>query len=164
MVGNVYAFDYVAPTPATMTKAAADMVTAYNDAAGRTPAVGAKLNLGAGTIGGVTLTPGLYTWTSGLNITTDITLSGSATDTWIFQVAGILNLANSAQIILSGGALPQNIVWQVAGSGVNLGTSSHFEGTILAKAAISFTSGASINGRALAQTAVTMIATTLVKP
>jgi len=164
VVGNVYAFDYVAPTPTNMTQAAADMVTAYNYAAGLPPAVGPKLNLGAGTISGVTLGPGVYTWTSNLDITTDITISGSATDTWVFQVAGILNLANSANIILSGGALAKNIVWQVAGSGVNLGTSSHFEGTILAKAAISFTNLASINGRALAQTAVTMIATTVVKP
>jgi len=164
VVGKVYASNYTAPTPNNMIAAIGAMETAYTDAATRTPAVGANLNLGAGTITGDTLAPGLYTWTSDLNITGNITIAGSASDRWIFQITGFLTLANNAQMILSGGALPKNIVWQVAGTGATLGTSSHFEGNILALAAITFNDGATMNGRALAQTAVTMIGTTLTKP
>jgi hypothetical protein len=164
VTGNVYASDYSVPTPANLITAVGDMETAYTDAATRTPAVGANLNMGAGTINGVTLTPGLYTWGTDLNITGNITISGSSIDRWIFQISGFLSLANGAQIILSGGALPQNIVWQVAGTGATLGTTSHFEGIILALAAITANTGATMNGRALAQTAVTLNATTLVEP
>jgi Ice-binding-like len=162
--GKVYASDYTDPTPFRMTTAVADMETAYTDAAGRPAAVGANLNMGAGTITGVTLAPGLYTWGTDLNITTDITLSGSANDTWIFQIAGFLALADNAHIVLSGGAQARNITWEIAGTGASFGTSSHFEGTILALKGITYTSGATMNGRALAQTAVTLIGNTLVSP
>ena len=164
ITGKVYASNYAVPTPSKMTTAIADFGTAYTDAATRPAAVGSKLNMGAGTISGVTLTPGLYTWGTNLNITTDITISGGANDTWIFQVAGALNLSNSAKIILSGGAKAKNIVWQIAGSGVSLGTGSHFEGIVLSNTAITFTNGASMNGRAFAKTAVSMDTTTLTKP
>jgi hypothetical protein len=164
ITGKVYAANYTAPTPSNMTTAIADFATAYTDAATRPPAVGAKLNMGAGTITGVTLTPGLYTWGTNLNITTDITISGGASDRWLFQVAGALNLSPSAKIILSGGALAKNIVWQVAGSGVNLGTASQFKGIILSNTAITFTTGVAMTGRAFAKTAVSLDATTLVKP
>jgi len=164
ITGKVYAANYAVPTPSKMTTAIADFSTAYTDAATRTPAVGSKLNMGAGTISGVTLTPGLYTWGTNLNITTDITISGGANDTWLFQVAGALSLSNNANIILSGGAKAKNIVWVVKGSGVSLGTSSHFEGIILSNTAITFTNGASMNGRAFGKTAVSMDTTTVVKP
>jgi len=164
VTGKIYGPNCQPPTPASLTTAIGDMGTAYTDAAGRTPAVGANLNMGAGTISGVTLAPGIYTWGTDLNITTDITLSGGANDTWILQIAGFLSLANAASIHLSGGALAKNVVWQVAGTGVTLGTTSHFEGTILALKAITFNTGATMNGRALAQTAVSLSAATLAKP
>jgi hypothetical protein len=137
------------------------MVTAYNDAAGRTFPDFSELS--AGNIGGKTLVPGLYKWTNSVTMPSDVTISGSAADVWIFQIAGNLTMSSAVHITLSGGALAKNIFWQVAGQ-VTLGTTSHFEGVILSMTGISLQTGASMNGRALAQTAVTLDANTVTKP
>ena len=138
-----------------------DMEHAYDNAAGR---VGPDFTeLGAGEIGGLTLTPGLYKWATGLLITTDVTLSGGPNDVWIFQVAGTLNQGNATRVTLAGGALPKNIFWAVAGA-VTLGTTAHFEGVILAKSMIAVNTGASVNGRLLAQTAVTLQMNAVTQP
>jgi len=153
VTGKVFAADMADPTPINLTTAVENMITAYNDAAGRpSPDF---LELWTGNIGGGTLTPGLYKWTNTVTIPADITISGSATDVWIFQVAGDLSMSSAVKVILSGGAQASNIFWQVAGQ-VTFGTSSHFEGIILSKTGITFQTGASINGRALAQTAVVL--------
>jgi hypothetical protein len=159
--GGAFAADNDPTTPADLTSAVADMGAAYDDAAGRpTPAF---LNLEDGSIGGLTLAPGLYKWTSTVTIPTDVTLSGGALDVWIFQIAGDLQLSAARQISLEGGARPENIIWQVAGE-VNLGTTSHAEGIVLSKTAIHMSTGASINGRLLAQTAVTLQSNTVTEP
>jgi Ice-binding-like len=166
VTGNIYSVDAAGPacktTSATMlTAAVGNMQTAYTDAAGRiNPDF---LNLGAGTIGGTTLTPGLYKWTSSVNIPTDITIAGSPTDVWIFQVAGTLNISSAVRVTLSGGAQAKNIYWQVAGA-VTFGTTSHFEGTILGQTGINLKTGATINGRLLAQTAATLQMSTVTQP
>lgn len=155
VVGKVYAADYSVPTPAELTTTVSDMETAYTDAAGRT--LPDFTELGAGNIGGLTLAPGLYKWGTGVTIPIDVTLSGGPNDIWIFQIAGNLTMAGAKSVLLSGGAQAGNIFWQVAGGvGVDLGSTSHFEGTILAQAGINLQNGASINGRLLAQTAVTL--------
>jgi hypothetical protein len=128
------------------------MQTAYTDAAGRAPDV---TELGAGDIGGKTLAPGVYKWSSGLLITTDATLSGSANDVWIFEIAQTLDISPGKQVILSGGAEAKNIFWQVAGQ-VTLETTSVFNGNILGQTLIALQTGATLNGKALAQTAVTL--------
>jgi hypothetical protein len=97
-----------------------------------------------------------------VTIPTDVTLSGGSNDVWVFQIAGDLSIAGATSVILSGGAQAQNIFWQVAGGvGVDLGTTSQFEGTIMAAAGINMENGASINGRLLAQTAVTLDANSI---
>lgn len=160
-VGKIYAASYAAPTPAMLSTAVADMQTAALDAAGRT---GPNfLNLGSGNIGGLTLTPGLYKWTTGVTIPGNVIISGSATDTWIFQVSGTLTMANSKSITLSGGALAKNVVWVVSGA-VTVGTNSHFEGIILGSTGITFQTSSSVNGRLLAQTAVALQKTSVVSP
>jgi hypothetical protein len=163
VIGKIYAADYSThgcTTPAVLTTAVSDMQTAYTDAAGRPHGFGPNLNLGGGTVATQTLAPGVYTWGSDVTITGDITLTGTATDVWIFQISGTLNLADGVKINLSGGALPQNIFWQVADV-VTLKPGSHFEGNILAQTNIAMQTGATLNGRALAQTAVTLDANTL---
>jgi hypothetical protein len=160
VTGKVYAADYAAPTPSNLTTAVGDMQTAFTDAAGRAPNVA---GLGAGNIGGMTLTPGVYAWGTGLTIPTNVTLSGSATGVWIFQIAQNLTVSSATSITLAGGAVPQNIFWQVSGS-ANLGTTAHFEGVILCQTAITLSTGASINGRLLAQTAVNIESSTVVEP
>jgi len=144
-----------------LTTAISNMQTAYTNAAGRVNPD--FLNLGAGNIGGKTLTPGLYKWTSNLVIPTDITISGKATDVFIFQVAGTLKMSSAVKIILKGGVLAKNIFWQTSGA-TTLGTTTHFEGNILSQTGINLQTGASINGRLLAQTSVTLQMNTVVIP
>jgi hypothetical protein len=137
------------------------MQTAYTDAATRpNPDF---LDLGAGDIGGLTLAPGLYKWGTGVIIPTDLTISGDANSVWIFQISGNLKLENGVAVRLSGGALAKNIFWQIAGKAV-LGTTTQFEGIILCKTLISMNTGASINGRLLAQTAVTLQKNAVTRP
>ena len=161
VVGHVLAADFAPPTPTNLTTAVSDMQTAYTDAAGRpTPD---HLELGTGAIGGMTLTPGLYKWTNTVTIPSDVTLNGGATAVWIFQISGDLSQSNATHVFLTGGALAKNVFWQVAGT-VIVGTTAHFEGIILSQTAISLKTGASMNGRALAQTAVALDAATITQP
>jgi hypothetical protein len=157
--GAIYSVDAAGPlrcriTDASrLTTAISNMETAYTDAAGRSNPD--FLNLGAGDLGGQTLTAGLYKWTSAVIIPTDVRIYGTSTDVFIFQVAGTLDMSSSVNIVLTGGAKAENVFWVVAGA-VTCGTSSHFEGNILGMTGINLQTGASINGRMLAQTAVTL--------
>jgi hypothetical protein len=156
--GKIYAADYTAPTPTTMTAAISDMQTAYTDAAGRTNPT--ETEMGAGSIGGTTLVPGLYKWGTDVTIPTDMTLSGGANDVWIFQIAGNLIMSSATHIILSGGAQAANVFWQVAGQ-TTIGTTAVFNGNILDQTTIVLNTGATLNGRALAQAAVTLDSNTV---
>ncbi len=156
--GRIYTVDAAGPAcrlvaPVLLTTAIGDMQTAYSDAAGR------KLpdftELGAGNISGLTLTPGLYKWGTGVQINTDVTLSGGKNDVWIFQIAQGLTVGNNVTVTLAGGAQAKNIFWQVAG-GTTLGTTADFKGVILCKTLIAMNTHATLIGRALAQTAVTL--------
>ena len=158
VTGEVFAADYDPPTPSNLTTSVLNMQTAYTDAAGRAPNV---TELGAGDIGGMTLAPAVYKWGSNLLIPTNVTLSGSATDIWIFQIAGNLTQSSGVSINLAGGALAKNIFWQVAGA-ASLGTTAHFEGTLLSQTSIVLMTGATANGKLLAQTAVTLDANAVV--
>jgi len=161
VTGQVFAADMADPTPMNLTTAVENMITAYNDAAGRSEID--FLELGTGNIGGKTLSPGVYKWTNTVSIPTDVTLSGSSTDVWIFQIAENLTMSSATRINLTGGANPNNIFWQVAGE-VTIGTTSHFEGIILSKTGITFQTSASITGRALAQTAVILDGNAVTQP
>ena len=160
VTGKLYAADMAAPTPNNLTTSVNNMITAYGDAAGRTQPD--FMELGTGNIGGKTLIPGLYKWTSNVTIPSSIVISGGADDVWIFQIAGNLDLSSAVNITLTGGAQAKNIFWQVAGA-VTLGTTSHFEGVILSMTGITLQTGATFNGQALAQTAVVLDGNTLVK-
>jgi ice-binding like protein len=130
VLGGVFAADSDPTTPADLTAAVADMLAAYDDAANR-PTPG-YLNLADGAIGGRTLAPGLYRWTTSVTIPEDVVLSGGAEDRWIFQITGDLTVAAAARVNATGGALPENVVWQVAGE-VDMGTTSHAEGTRISR-------------------------------
>lgn len=160
VTGQVFASDYAPPTPNNLTTAVGDMQLAFTDAAGRAPDV---TELGAGNIGGMTLTRGVYQWGTGLLIPTDVTLKGSATDVWIFQVAQNLTMASATHVVLTGGAVAKNVFWEVAGS-VDIGTTAHVEGVVLCQTAIALRTGASINGRLLSQTAVSVDGSAVVQP
>ncbi len=151
--GKIYAANYAVPTPSNLTTAVSAMQAAYTDAAGRpTPDY---LNLKGGHIGGLTLEPGLYTWGSAVLIPDDVTLSGCPDDVWIFQIADDLDVSAAKNVILSGGAQAKNVFWQVAGQ-ATIHANAHFEGIILSKTGITLQTGASMNGRALAQTMIAL--------
>src|SRR5665648_675634 len=169
MTGKVYAADYYPPTPANMTTAISAMEAAYTDAAGRTNPTATEL--GDGNIGGMTLAPGLYKWSTDVIIPTDVTLSGDANDVWIFQIARDLSIASKGdvasgiKVLLTGGAQASNVFWQVGGpTGATLGTYSTFNGTILSAKQIIIETGAVLNGRAWAQSEVTLDSNTIVHP
>jgi hypothetical protein len=161
ITGKVFAANYAVPTPSNLTTAVSNMQAAYTDAAGRpTPDF---LELGTGNIGGRTLAPGLYKWTTTIAIPGDVTIAGGANDTWIFQTTGDVTMAAAQHVILSGGAQAKNIVWQVAGN-VTVGANAHFEGVILCKTDVTLQTGASMNGRILAQTQVALQQATVTRP
>lgn len=161
VTGQLFASNYAVPTPSNLTTAVSNMESAYTDAANRpTPD---HLELGSGTIGGLTLAPGLYKWTSTVSINSSVTISGGANDVWIFQTTGDLSQAASTTVILSGGAQAKNIFWQVAGI-VTVGATAHFEGIILCQTEVTLVTGASLNGRILAQTQVAIQQATVTQP
>jgi hypothetical protein len=161
VTGRVYAADMADPTPINLTTAVENMITAYNDAAGRpTPDY---LELGTGAIGGMTLQAGLYKWTTSVTMSSDVTINGGANDVWIFQISEDLLMANGVHLNLTGGAQAKNIFWQVAGQ-ATFGTTSHMEGIILSMTGITFQTGASFKGRALAQTAVVLDGNIVIVP
>jgi hypothetical protein len=159
VTGRIYSADNLAPTPGLLTTAVSDMQAAYVDAAGRTSPTATEL--ASGLIGGLTLAPGLYKWSTNVAINSNLTLAGGANDVWIFQIAGNLTLATSISIILSGGAQAKNIFWQVAGS-TTLFPTSVFKGSILSLTAINMQNGASLTGNLYAQTGITLISNVVV--
>ena len=160
--GKIYASDYTVPTPTKMTTAVSDMETAFTDAAGRT--LPDYTELYAGDLTGKTLPHGVYKWGTGVLISAGgVTISGSATDVWIFQIAQNLTVANGAIITLSGGAQASRIFWQVAGH-TTLGTTAAMKGTILCQTEIAMSTGATLNGSALSQSAVTLDGNAVVRP
>jgi hypothetical protein len=157
----------VAPGPGAnktlVDNAVADMGTAYAEAAART--LPDATELGAGNISGITFYPGLYKWSTAVNINTDITLDakGDTNAVWIFQIAGDLTVAPGGsvplgiKVNLAGGAKASNVFWQVGGLvGATLDTYSTFNGTILSAKQAVVKTGAVVNGRLFADTQVTL--------
>jgi hypothetical protein len=160
VTGKVHASDYTSPTSSILTTSILNMETAYIDAAGR--AVN-YTELYTGDISGQTLTAGVYKWGTGVLINSDVYLHGGPNDVFIFQIAKGITQANGTKIILTGGAQAKNIFWQSSET-VAIGTNAHFEGIVLGKTNITLGAHASVNGRLLAQTAVTLIKSTVVAP
>jgi hypothetical protein len=163
--GKLYAANNTGGTTAVdLTAAVSGMETAYTNAAGRTATSAATTNLKGGAIGGEILAPGVYEFASAVGITTaNLTLNGSATDVWVIKMTGALTMAAGKSVVLTGGALPKNVFWQVAGA-VTIDANAHFEGIVLAKEAITFGNKASVKGRLFSQTAVNLDATTVTVP
>jgi hypothetical protein len=159
--GQCYAANYVVPTPCWFCSAIYDMEEAYTDAMGRPDPTAVELNGGA--LGGLTLAPGIYKFSTSVGAATSFTLEGSSTDTWIFQIAQQLTMAADTSLILAGGAQAENIVWAVAGY-VAIGARAHLEGTILTYTAVTFVTGSSLNGRIFAQTRVDLQKATVSAP
>lgn len=157
VVGRIHAGDPAAA------QAIADLTLAYNDAAIRTLCAVTV----AGNLGGQTLAPGLYKSTSSLAISAgDLTLDaqGDGDAVFIFQMASTLTTTSGRQVILANGAKAANIYWQV-GTSATFGTTSDFQGTVMANQSITLETGASLDGRVLARIgAAALDSNTIVKP
>lgn len=163
--GKIFAADYAPPTPANLTTAVADKNTAYTAAAGMALAGGGTTTAcpGTGAFGGVTIAPGVYKCAVNVGIGSNLVLTGSATDVWVFEITGSLSQAAATQVTMAGGALPQNVFWQVS-SGVNIGSTAHIEGVIMSATNIQLITGATVKGRLLARTGVLMDSNTVTQP
>jgi len=151
---------YVAPS-GTAKQAQADLTTAYNDAAGRTPPT-----VVTGDLGGQTLAPGVYKATSSMGLTGTVTLDGQNNlgSVFIFQAGSTLITATSSTVRLINGAQACNVFWQV-GSSATLGTTTTFVGSVLALTSATLDTGAVVDGRVLARNgAVTLDDNTITSP
>ena len=166
VTGVMNAADNAGPLPCSvmdavgLTAAVGAANTAYTDAQGRAPDY---TELAAGNIGGLNLSPATYKWSTAVSIPTTLTLTGGPNDVWIFQIAQGLTVGSGVQVILAGGALPQNVYWATFGA-TQLGTTSKFNGVILSQTSIVMNTGATMNGRMFAGTAVTLEQNTLTQP
>jgi hypothetical protein len=173
--GKAFAADYAPPTPAVLTTAVGDMGIAYIDAKGRPNSNAARINIGGGILGanpGVghaenALSPGIYTFSTSVNINGDIYFEGGADDIFIIQMTGSLTVAANKKVVLqatdAGTPKAENIFWQIA-TFIDMGAGAHMEGILLTKTAAIFQAGSSLNGRVLTQTAATLNAVTMVPP
>jgi len=161
--GTIYGTGFTT-NPALVAQAQADNTTAYNALAGLAPtAVLTGQNLG-----GLTLTPGVYFFASSAQLTGALTLNAEGQNNayWVFQIGSTLTTASASSVSIinpgTNGGSDDGLFWQV-GSSATLGTSTAFEGNILALTSITLNTTATIdNGRALAQTgAVTMDTNTI---
>lgn len=166
VTGKMYAADYAAPTPADLAQAIVDTGLAFNDVDNNKTVGAGNLDLGTGgNITGVDFAPGVYEWSAG-GVVIDapgVTLTGGPTAVWVFKIPTGITMNPGATVNLAGGALPQNVFWR-AGGVVALDTTANLKGIVLSDSSITLKSGASVNGRLLASTAVTLIANTVTRP
>jgi hypothetical protein len=174
--GKAFAANFATPIPSHLTTAVGDMEAAYTNATGRPNPDAARINMNGGILGGsfggatAPLTPGVYTFGSGVSIAGTIYFNGTGpdqgqgdTDVFIIQMTGNLWQAANTQVLLTGGALAKNIFWQISGA-VAVGAGAHMEGILLVKTDVSFTTGSSLNGRVLAHTACNLQMATITQP
>jgi hypothetical protein len=176
--GRLFAADQVGGTTSVdLTAAVADMGTAYTNANGLASAGGALATGvpgtacpgtgGTGALGGMTISPGVYTCTVTLDIATgtNVTLNGAGV--YVIRTTQGINQASGTQVLLTGGAVAQNVFW-VSALTVNIvgtvGATTKMAGVILAKTDIVVGSKATVNGRLLAQSAVTLDQATVTQP
>jgi hypothetical protein len=126
-----------------------DLTTAYNDAAGRSTTA-----LVSSDLAGLTLTSGVYTASSSMGLSGDLTLDGQGDPNavFIFQAGSTLITASGSRVLLIGGAQACNVFWQV-GSSATIGTSTTFVGNIMANQSVALQTNATLDGRALARNA-----------
>jgi hypothetical protein len=163
VTGTIYAADDGGAVAVMLTQAQSDLTVAYNDAAGRSVA---PIDVSGSNLGGLTLGPGLYKSAGTLSIAGKLTLDGqgNSNSVFIFQIASTLNTTPGSQVILIGNANAANIYWQV-GTSATLGTTTAFQGTIMANQSISLATGATLTGRALASNgAVTLQSNAITDP
>lgn len=137
-----------------------DLTTAYNFAAGES----CGTSLTGMDLGGLTLTPGVYCFSSSAQLTGALTLNaqGNPNAVFVFQIGSTLTTASASSVVFTNGGEGDSVFWQV-GSSATLGTSTAFAGNILALTSITLNTTASIGcGRALARNGAVTLDTNVV--
>lgn len=170
LAGAAYAPGYAAPTPANLTTATSDKLAAYNAAAAMATAGGGLPGgspgtacPGAGALGGITLTPGVYTCAVAISIGTGTAVTLNGAGVYVIKTTQTLTQAANTQVILTNGALPQNVFWQTAGV-VSIGAGASMQGVILTAERIELITGATVTGRLFTATRVDMDNNTVTQP
>lgn len=135
-VGQLHSNDSTASTSQT------EALTLYNSIAG----LPCGTNLTGTDLGGLTLSPGVYCFSSAAALTGTLTLNGSVTDKWYFQIGSSLTTATGAIVTLTGGAVAGNVYWQIGSSGT-LATNTAFIGQLIAFTSLTLDGGVSEGGR-----------------
>jgi hypothetical protein len=162
-------FDGSIPLTAVVATAKGDLTAAYLAAQGQVcdrDLTSIDLGFFDGSTPTKTLPPGTYCFTSSAALTGTLVLTGSAAATWTFQIGSTLDANVGSNVILAGGAIPNNVNWAV-GSSATLLTNARFQGNIMSLASITLQNGVILLGRALAQTGavdMTAGAATITKP
>jgi hypothetical protein len=168
VIGKAFGADNGIVTPGVLGAAVLDMEAAYTDAMGRVNTDDARKNPGGGAggvLGGAEfggenakLTPGVYTFNTAVSIAGDVYFEGTGTgvgqgdtDVFIIQTTGVLTQLADTTVILSNGALAENVIWVVAGNAA-VGVGAHMAGIFLIKTNVAFAKQSSLNGRILSQT------------
>ena len=127
-----------------------DLTTAYNVAAGQP--VSPANDLTGTNLGNRTLNPGAYRYSSSAQLTGQLTLDaqGDPNAQFVFEIGSSLTTASASSVVLVNGASPCNVYWQV-GSSATLGTTTAFQGNLMALSSISLNNGATVIGRLLAR-------------
>lgn len=170
VTGAIYAPSYAPPTPSKLTTAVGDKLAAYNAAAamvatgggasGGSPGVACP---NVGDLGGQTLTPGVYECGIAVQISTGLDLTLNGAGVYVIKSTGTLSQAANTSVILSGGAVAENVFWQIAGA-VSIGAGAHMEGNILSASSIALVTGATAKGRLYSATDVAMDGNTVTQP
>jgi hypothetical protein len=157
--GECHGASYGGDVAASLTVAVLDMQNAYTDASSRLPDPNDPrgVNYLGGLIGGETLTPGVYAFTTAVPIYDDLTFDaqGDADAVFIVKTTGVLTLAANKEIILANGAQAKNVFWVAAGNAA-IGAGASMAGIMLIFTDVLFITGSSMNGRIFAQTAIAL--------
>jgi len=143
-------------------RAQSDLTTAFTTLDGLATSLGG--NLTGQDLGGQILNSGVYTFNSSAQLTGTLTLNaqGTANQIWVFQIGSTLTTASASSVVFENAGANESVFW-VVGSSATLGTTTSFEGNILASASITLNTGANITcGRALAETAAVTLDDNLV--
>jgi hypothetical protein len=161
--GQAHGASYGGPIAKDLTIAVLAMQAAYTAAAALTTTDTSRIEFMDGKIGGATLTPGVYTFTTGVSIMEDLTFAGGANDVFVIQTTGVLTIAAERKVILTGGVLAKNIFWQVAGNAA-IGADAEFHGILLVFTDVALITGSSLVGSIYSQTAVNLQMATVTQP
>lgn len=138
-----------------------DVITQYNALAG----AACTADLTGQDLGGKTLTPGVYCFSTSAQLTGPLTLNagGNANATFIFKIGSTLTTASGSSVTLTNGAVACGVGWQV-GTSATFGTTTSFVGNVIALSSITLNTGANLIGRALARNGAVTLDTNNVSP